>query len=271
MNATIFDMSKRSEYIATPGPFRADQLGDDDRYELSDGHSMYCSPSGGDHARGSIVGGMVLATDPDVESAGLDAGFTQGPGSLRAPDVAVGNVPDRAGWVEGVPPLAVEYASRGQDETELAAKISELLEAGTRYVWVVRLLPPRQVEVHTTGASVRIFGPGQTLVAPGVLRNPVAVEALFDTEVANATTLRNLLQRLGYESLDQVKAAGRDEGREEGALSALRYAVSSAIRARGLSIDAASRARLEACADVEQLNAWLGAAVVAEGPQFELR
>jgi hypothetical protein len=40
---------------------------------------------------------------------------------------------------------------------------------------------------------------GELLEAPGVLRNPVPVQALYDADAANAATLRNLLQRAGYE------------------------------------------------------------------------
>jgi hypothetical protein len=43
---------------------------------------------------------------------------------------------------------------------------------------------------------------------PGVLRNPVPVEALYDRRAAHRVTLRNLLQRQGYENLDAVRAEG---------------------------------------------------------------
>src|SRR5690606_20834455 len=98
------------------GPFVVDQVREGDRYELSRGHPFYCAPTGGDGARGTGTGFLVLATDPDVEEAGIDAGYALDENTLRAPDVSVGNVPDRPGWVKGVPPLAVEYAGTGQDE-----------------------------------------------------------------------------------------------------------------------------------------------------------
>jgi Uma2 family endonuclease len=90
----------------------------------------------------------VLDTDPTVEEAGVDTGFSAEPNALRAPDIAIGNVPDAPGWVRGSPPLAVEYADTGQDEQDLQTKIAELLKAGTRFVWVVRLVGPRRVEVY---------------------------------------------------------------------------------------------------------------------------
>ena len=43
-----------------------------------------------------------------VTEAGVDTGCSPDDDILRAPDVAVGNVPDETGWVKGVPTLAVE-------------------------------------------------------------------------------------------------------------------------------------------------------------------
>ena len=196
--------------------FRASDLRPGDPYELSGGRAIYCAPTGGDGSRGTLLGGEVLDTDPAVEEAGVDAGFAPAPHDLRAPDIAVGNVPDAPGWIPGVPPLAVEYAGVGQEEQKLQEKIRDLLAAGTRWVWVVRLLGERHVEVHEARKPVVRRRTGQMLSAPGVLRNEVPVEALFDRTAAHEVTLRNLLQRRGYESLDAVREEGRDEGRDAG-------------------------------------------------------
>jgi Uma2 family endonuclease len=215
------------------GPFRADQLHSGDPYELSDGHAVYVAPAGGRHADANVRGAQVLATDPDVTEAGMDAGYSPEPGTLRAPDIAIGNVPAEPGWVKGVPPLAVEYADTGQDEDELQQKIAELIAAGTRYLWVVRLAGARRVEVHEPGQRMRLALPGEDLVAPGVLRNPVRVEALYDPVASREATLRNLLQRAGYESLEQVRVEGhvegRSQGRAEGLADAARRLVASGM------------------------------------------
>ena len=207
-------MSSKPQYHTT-GPFRADQLRCGDPYELDDGHPIECLPSGGRHAKANVSGGLALETDPAVESAGFDAGFTPDEQNLRAPDIAVGNVPDAPGWVSGAPPLAVEYADTGQDEQDLQAKIRTLLGAGTRYVWVVRLTGLRRVEIYEPQAPLSTAYPGQQLKAPGILDNPVPVEALYDPDAAHETALRNLLQRRGYADLDAV----REEGREAGELA----------------------------------------------------
>jgi len=62
------------------------------------------------------------------------------------------------------------------------------------------------VEVYEPGQPRRLLHPGEQLRAPGVLRNPVPVEALYDPAAAQGVALRNLLQRQGYADLDAVRA-----------------------------------------------------------------
>jgi Uma2 family endonuclease len=228
-----------------PG-FRASDLRPGDPYEISGGRAIYCAPTGGDGSRGTLLGAEVLDTDPAVEEAGVDAGFSPAPHDLRAPDVAVGNVPDAPGWIAGAPPLAVEYAGSGQDEPKLREKIRDLLSAGTRWVWVVRLLGERHVEVHEANKPIVRRGVGDVLTAPGVLRNDVPVEALFDRQAAHEVTLRNLLQRRGYESLDAVREEGRDEGLEAGLEAGLSPLVHQLERRLGRRLSDGERRSLAA-------------------------
>lgn len=218
--------------------------------------------TGGRGARANLLGGSVLDSDPAVEEAGIDAGYSPSSDTLRAPDVAVGNVPNLPGWVQGAPPLAVEYADTGQDEKELAAKISELLAAGTRIVWVVRLSGPRRVEVHQSGQGMRLVRPGEDLTAPGILQNPVPVDALYDREAAHAVTFRNLLQRQGYRDLDEIRGEGQQQ--------ALRESILAVLEARGLPVDAATRSALETTEDLGSLRRHLtrAATVATTGEVF---
>ena len=242
------------------GPFRADQLHDGDRYELSSGHPIYCAPSGREHAGPNLIGALALETDPAVEWAGIDAGFSPDQGTLRAPDIAIAPAGDERGWIKGVPPLAVEYAGKGQDEDDLQAKIGELLGNGTTQVWVVRLLGPRRVEVYRPDEPMRVVHPGEALTAPGLLHNPVPVEALYDREAGHQAVLRNLLQREGYADLDAV----RGEGVTQGVTQGMAQAILALLADRGLSLDAESRERIETCRDADQLQRWLLAAARAE-------
>jgi len=178
---------------------------------------------------------------------------------LRAPDISIGGLKDEPGWSATAPPLAVEYADTGQDEPSLRQKIGELLKAGTKLIWVIRLHGPRCVEVHAPGAPVRIMRIGDTLHAPGILRNPVPVSALYNPKEAQRLTLRNLLQREGYASLDDIKNEGRDEGR----LSEARTALRRVLARRKLPLAPEDDARIDACSNHDVLGRWLDNAVDA--------
>jgi Uma2 family endonuclease len=243
------------------GPFRPEQLRPGDPYELSNGHPVECLPSGGRGSRANLVGGLALATDPAVQSAGVDTGYAADAYTLRAPDLAVGNVPDAPGWVAGAPALAVEYADTGQDEADLVVKVRELFAAGTRLVWVARLTGPRRVEVYRPDAPAdtppEVRCPGEVLEAPGILQNPLPVEALFEAGAAQEAALRNLLQRRGYASLEAVRAEGEADGRAAGELEGLRAAILEVLDSRGLAIDESTRAGVQSCADKALLALWL--------------
>jgi hypothetical protein len=172
--------------------------------------------------------------------------------------------------------LAVEYADTGQDEHELQTKIQELFAAGTRYVWVVRLAGPRRVEVHQPEQKPRSANAGEQLEAPGILANPVPVEALWDREAARRVIFRNLLQRQGYASLDEVRAEGETlgraegeaHGRAEGEVQGLRKAIVTVLSGRGFVIDDSWHAVLAHCADPAVLEAALLQAATASAAEI---
>lgn len=254
-------MHKRTP-LSAPGPFLAEQIKSKDPYELSRGHAIFTPPTGQRGAQSNLDGGAVLKTDPDVRSAGVDAGFSAAPNALRAPDISVGNLCDEPGWSKVAPPLAVEYADVGQDEAALEEKRAELFAAGTRYLWVVRLAAaPRYVEVHEAGAPSRRLYAGEVLTAPGVLRNSVPVEAMWDGEAANRATLRNLLNRAGYESLDQVRGEGVErgieQGIEQGEARGLATAILDACELRGSPLTEVQRAVVTGSRDAVLLRGWL--------------
>jgi hypothetical protein len=259
---------RRQNASQTPpqGPYRAEQLRSGDPYELSNGYRIACAPTGGRGSGPNGLGFLVTSSDPVVQEAGVDAGYSPEPGMLRAPDVAVGNVPDKPGWIKGAPALAIEYADLGQDEGELTEKISDLLGAGTRFLWVVRLTGPRRVEVHEPDKAMVTVLPGKHLVAPGVLKNPVLVEALYERGAAQRAALTNLLQRAGYADLEAVLAEGREEG-----LVALRASLRRVLARRKLALGAEDEAKIAACSDLETLARWLEEAVDAKSAAEALR
>ncbi|MGK4001776.1 hypothetical protein WMF31_04060 [Sorangium sp. So ce1036] len=198
-------------------------------------------PSGARASSLKLLGAAVVAWDPAVSEVGVDTGYSPAPGMLRAPDVAVGNVPAALpGWAPGTPALAIEYAEVGHDEARLSQKIRDLLGAGTRWLWIVRLGAPRHVEVHAPHEPPRRVFPGDWLRAPGVLQNPVPVEALYDRAAAQQALLASLLQREGYASLASLRQQGLREGRCEG----LRRAVRDVCDALGVALPSEEEASL---------------------------
>lgn len=103
--------------------------------------------------------------------------------------------------------------------------------------------------MHQPGKRLRIANPGEQLEAPGILANPVPVEALYDREAARRVMFRNLLQRQGYSSLEEVRAQGEIEG--------LRRAVVTVLSGRGLAVEEALRTALAACNDPAVLESAL--------------
>lgn len=244
-----------------PGPFRADQLREGDRYELSHGHAVRVPPRGATRAAAVLAGADVIATDPAVERAGVDAGFSPARDTLRAPDVSILPAITAPGWIPSAPPLAVEYADVGQDEEKLVEKIADLLEHGTEHIWVVRLGNVPYVEVHRPGQPVVRVDSGDVLTAPGILQNPVPAEALWNRDASDRATLRNLLNRVGYRDLDEVRAEGReegrDEGREEGRCAELREVIRALAHTGGVPLTAEENAAIERMSDVGALRSRL--------------
>jgi len=166
-------------------------------------------------------------------------------------------------------------ASRGAvlaaGEERPQKKILELQRFGTQFVWVVRLTGPRRVEVYEPGKGVRTVLPGGTLAAPGILKNTVPVEALYDRSAAHRHTLRNLLQREGYESLDAVKAEGRGEGVDAGRLVEARSALRRVLARRKLQVSDEDGARIDTSTYLAALERWHDQAIDATSAAEALR
>ncbi len=255
--------SPHDDRYRVPGPFRVEDIKPKSHYELSEGHPILVMPTGGQRSHSQRLGATVLGTDPDAAGVGVDPGYSFAPNSLRAPDIGVGHVPNEPGWIKGVPPLAVEYADVGQDEGELKLKISELLRAGTRLIWVVRLTGPRRVEVYERDRPVATAYPGSLLEAPGILRNKVLVESLYSEEAANAAALRNLVQRRGYESFEDVIRKSEATGEAKGKAEGLADALLALLESRSWQVSDDKRTLIRSGADVAALQKWFGRALTA--------
>jgi Putative restriction endonuclease len=234
-----------------PLPTRIDELRDGDPYELSDGRLIYCPPATQRLGEMRTIAALVLGTDPAVQSMGINVGHALSEHTLRAPDLSVGDMSEcESGWAAKAPALGVEYASEGEDEADLQLKIKQLLAGGSRFVWVVRLVGPRRVEVYEPGRAVQTKRSGERLEAPGIVKNAPLVESLYDDDEACKQALQNLLERKGYAGLDAVLAEGRAKalrgGEAEGKAEGLRAAVLDVCEVFGIEPSPAQRTALEA-------------------------
>lgn len=261
-------MSGRPKWSDPTGPFRADQIHEGDHYELSQGHAIHCMTAGERHGSAHTAGALVVMTAAIVpKDVGTDVGVAWNDGkNLRAPDLSAGRPLSKPGWASEPPPLAIEYASVGQDEDEMKCKITELLELGTRTIWVVRLSGPLRVEIHERGAPVRTIDADGVLTAPGILEQDVPVRALIEPDAAIEAALHNILAKKGYRSLDAV----REEEREAN-LGQLRELLRRQFAARGWTLSPTLAARVAGCTDVATLGRWLAQLGAASDVEAALR
>jgi len=105
---------------------------------------------------------------------------------------------------------------------------------------------------------MRIANPGEQLTAPGVLANPVPVEALYDREAARRVIFSNLLQREGYASLEEVRA--------EKEAQTLHDDILAVLTARGLAADDELRTFLARTQDPAILRSALRLAATTTTP-----
>ncbi len=66
------------------GPYEADEIREGDGYELSGGYKIQCLPVGGRGSDAAAIGAAVLKSDPDVDAAGVETGYSPSPETLRA-------------------------------------------------------------------------------------------------------------------------------------------------------------------------------------------
>ncbi|MCA1554221.1 MAG: Uma2 family endonuclease [Chloroflexi bacterium] len=152
----------------------------DRRTELVRGELVIMDPSGGEH--GEISSAVAALLRPFIKqhqlgrAYGAETGFilSRNPDTVRAPDFAfISNerLPQAApikGFIPLAPDLAVEIVSPNDTAREIAAKVREYLDAGTRMVWVIE--PElRTVTVYRSLTNIRMFTANDKLSGEDVL------------------------------------------------------------------------------------------------------
>ncbi len=164
------------------------------RCDLVRGWLVREPPAGARH--GAIASELARALANHVKAAGLgwvfaaETGFllVELPGTVRAPDVSfvakdrLPAEPPPEGYVPIAHDLAVEVVSPSNRWTEVAAKVRDYLDAGTRLVWIVDP-PARTVTVHWAGAAWIVRGEDDALDAEDVVPGfRIQVGSLFGEE-----------------------------------------------------------------------------------------
>ena len=148
---------------------------EDERYELVEGRLVVSEPPGWTH--GSIAANIAALLLGFVRPRRLGAvvvesGYVlaRGPDTVRGPDVSfvradrVPHADVAHRFYEGAPDLAVEIVSPDDRAREIARKVANYLQAGTRAVWVV--YPDLgTVVVHTPDGLSRRHGAGDRSTA----------------------------------------------------------------------------------------------------------
>lgn len=102
------------------GPSNPEQVRSGDAYELSEGHAIYCAPTGGDGGGPNGRGFLVIDSDPKVKTAGVDTGFQLSPLTMRAPGVSAGDFSECPGWVQGGSAVGDRVRERGARRARIA-------------------------------------------------------------------------------------------------------------------------------------------------------
>jgi Uma2 family endonuclease len=154
---------------------------DRERYELVRGSLRVCEPPGGLHGALAVRVAGRLAAHVDARGLGVvlaESGYilSRDPDTVRGPDVSflsrarLGDGPVPAAFIPGPPDLAVEILSPADRAADVAEKVVDYLDGGTRLVWVVD--PERgRVVIHRPGTDPQVVAEDAALdgedVVPG--------------------------------------------------------------------------------------------------------
>lgn len=158
------------------------------RYELVRGELRKSMPPGHRHSQSILriclsMGSHVIAKDLGMVYP--EGGFLIGPDHVCVPDVAFVNhdrwgAADEHGYFPGPPDLAIEILSPSNRPGEVAEKIYDYLEAGTKVV-IIANPQRRSVAIHRPDENVTTLTEADTLEVPEVIPGwSMPVSRIFD-------------------------------------------------------------------------------------------
>lgn len=257
----------------TPGAWpRVDErlVEPETRAEVVRGRSIVAQPANPPHAdrhidldfllRGCIAPGYVGSTDLLTRL---------GPGSDFATDTCIRKAGvDPATGARYLEELAFEVVGE-QSLKEITERAQDLAGRGVRRVFAVFVKLDEVREWSRATNAWTTLAPSSSIVDP-TLACPLPVAALLDAadpESAVAQALRAKKNPV----LEAFGSQREAEGHAQGETSMGRRMLFRLLQARGLELDEAQRARIDACDDPTQLERWAEAAQTAtsSGEVFE--
>jgi len=228
------------------------------RYEVIDGERVYVSPADEPHGTEHFGLGYVLA-------AHVAPGYCGAVDMLTRTSETSDYAPDASIYPEARDPktggrkleeLAFEVAST-QSRASATRKARGLAERGVRRVFCLWLPRGTALEWNAELDDWRALAPNSVIVDVCLVR-PLPVAALLNAAVRDDEVARALLAKRNpvlMSELAEQSAKGEARGRAE--------AVIRVIEARGLTVPSELRARLTACADLDELDRWITRAATA--------
>ena len=186
-------IAKTSDTITTAEQLLAMPHGDN-RYQLIKGVLCMMSPAGSEHGR--IAGRIFTRLAVHVETLGLgityaaETGFriAVSPDTVRAPDAAyvshhrLASIEPTRGYLPLAPDLVIEVISPSDSYSEVEAKVTDWLEAGSRIVLVADP-ENRLLKAYRSASDICTFRSGQIFESGEVCGNfTLAVDDAFKFE-----------------------------------------------------------------------------------------
>lgn len=159
--------------------------------------------------------------------------------------------------------LAFEIKST-QRTGELTRRARAMSQRGVRRIFAIpvrgdatgrNLVAGPLTEWLPADESWRIYGDGELIEDP-CLYEPVPVRALLDAVEADDAVARALLDK-GNRVLVQYGDGRERRGERRGEMNAARKHIHVILRARGIAIDEATRARIDERSDLDELERWV--------------
>ena len=232
------------------------------RVEYLNGIELFAAPALAPHAvQHADLSYVLRAHTPRGYRSAVDLLTRTGESSDFAPDASIfAEAPDPVTGGRRLEELAFEIADK-QAMSVPTDKARALIARGVRRVFCVVVKWGRLLEWSRATDGWQTLAQDAVIEDP-VLVRPLPVRAILDAAEGDAAVVRALLARQEPALLALLEQK-REDGVALGKAEALRDAIRSVLRARGLLLSPDGEDALQTCSAPERLQRWLTQAVTA--------